>query len=175
MKRKWLRRVFLPLLLLMGVLFGINLWVPLPGNPPQRYQGVILSNDADQVLRRACFDCHSNETVYPWYTSLPGVGGVVGYHVRAGREELNFSQWEDLSSRKRGKAISESLEEIREGEMPQVGYPLLHPGAVLSGEDIALLERTAVQAYGGGVLTHAEDSEDDDDDDDERHEEKDDD
>ena len=57
-------------------------------SPAQRNSGVILSREAEEILRRACFDCHSNETRYPWYARLPVVSIVMSEHVRRGRAEF---------------------------------------------------------------------------------------
>jgi len=158
MKRKLLLGSLIALPVLVVGLYLFNAFNPLPENPPLRHSGALLSGDGDEVLRRACFDCHSNETRYPWYSWLPGIGGLIGHHVREGREELNFSLWDQMRPSKRRKAVAESLEAVREGEMPQLGYTLLNPEAKLSGQDVAVLEQSAAQAYGKGILKESRES-----------------
>ena len=120
-------------------------------NPPERFAGMIISQEADAVLRRACFDCHSNETRYPWYSYLPVASLVLAQHVREGREELNFSRWAQMAPKRRAKAIKESLEEIREGSMPSWDYLLVHPEARLTPGDQAILQQGAAKAYGAAL------------------------
>lgn len=117
-------------------------------NPP--VQGDLnASPEVASVLRRACYDCHSNETVWPWYSRLAPVSWVIAHDVNEGRAELNFSTWNQLSVDKQAKAIKESWKEIAEGEMPTWYYVILHPEARLSAKDRSLL-----QAWGGSTGGH---------------------
>ena len=83
---------------------------------------------------RACFDCHSNETHWPWYSNVAPLSWLLQRHVDEGREVLNFSEWQRTY-----KEAGESAETIDEGEMPLQTYVLLHPEARLS-----LAERKAL-------------------------------
>ena len=98
-------------------------------------------------LRRACYDCHSNETVWPWYSAVAPVSWLVAHDVREGRRELNFSSWDGYDAARRRKKLQESRDEMREGEMPPWFYVLMHPEARLSAA-----ERDAVQAWIDGEL-----------------------
>jgi hypothetical protein len=109
-------------------------------NPEPRHSGTITTAEGDEVLRRACFDCHSNETIWPVYTHWPVISLLLAIDVGDGREELNYSDWDSLSAEERLKALKHTLEEIREGEMPPATYVWLHAEARLSPEDLALLE-----------------------------------
>jgi mono/diheme cytochrome c family protein len=80
------------------------------------------------LAQRACFDCHSNETVWPWYSNIAPVSWLVYRDVEEGRSHLNFSQWEVGGSR----ALDEIGEVLQEGEMPPIQYTLMHPEARLS-------------------------------------------
>jgi hypothetical protein len=117
-------------------------------NPPERHGGVILSPAEDDLLRRACFDCHSNETRYPWYASLPVVSLLLGHNIAEARHELNFSEWDRMTPRSRREGLQDTLEELRDGEMPPFDYLWLHPDARLGPPDVALLEAAALNAYG---------------------------
>jgi hypothetical protein len=117
-------------------------------HPAERYAGVILSPAADQVLRRACFDCHSNETRYPAYSYLPVASLLLANNVREGRRELNFSEWGRLTATDKADAIEDSLEQIQKGGMPTWDYVFLHPEARLTAADRTLLEQSARQAFG---------------------------
>jgi hypothetical protein len=83
-------------------------------------------------LRAACFDCHSNESKYPWYSNVAPISWMVAKHIREGRAELNFSEWGKYGNEKRGDKLEEAIEETEEGEMPMKPYALLHGEANLS-------------------------------------------
>lgn len=92
-----------------------------------------------ELLVRACYDCHSHRTDWPWYSGVAPVSWLVARDVRAGREELNFSSWDGASDRA-ARRLRECAEELREGEMPPTPYLVLHPEARLDpGEREALL------------------------------------
>lgn len=107
-------------------------------NPPVETE-VPASEEVRLVLRRACYDCHSNETVWPWYSRIAPISWLLARDVAEGREALNFSTWNRLSHEKRVEAMHESWEEIEEGEMPPWFYLPPHPEARLSEEDRQLL------------------------------------
>ncbi len=87
------------------------------------------------ALRRACYDCHSNETTWPWYSRVAPVSWLIQRDVSQGRAALNFSAWESLPADRRATLKRECREEIVEGEMPPWAYTPLHPNAALSGPD----------------------------------------
>jgi Haem-binding domain len=109
------------------------------------------------VLRRACYDCHSNETVWPWYSRIEPVSWVIGRDVQEGRAALNFSTWNRLSTKKQAEAMHESWKEIAEGEMPTWFYLALHPEARLSTND-----RSVLRAWSGSAVGDDERESDDD-------------
>lgn len=135
-------------------------------NPEKRYQGTLLTAKSDEMLRRACFDCHSNETRYPWYYRLPFINLSMGHNIDEGREELNFSSWDQMSAKKRMKMLKESLEEMQEGEMPTFGYKLVHWGENPSEAEIRVFKEDLLalrMAAGLGGLGGDGDDDDDDD------------
>ena len=81
----------------------------------------------------ACFDCHSNETEWPWYTSMAPFSWLTQHDVEEGRAILNFSEWN------RPQETDEVTEAIREGSMPPWHYRLLHPAARLSDAELERL------------------------------------
>ncbi|MDY3547821.1 heme-binding domain-containing protein [Riemerella anatipestifer] len=86
------------------------------------------------LLRNACYDCHSNETQYPWYTNVQPVAWFVKEHINDGRKHLNFSTFATYSHEKQNRKIEESIEEIEKGGMPLKSYLLAHSEAKLSDE-----------------------------------------
>ncbi len=87
------------------------------------------------ILQNTCYDCHSNETQYPWYAYVAPVSFLVANDTREGREHLNFSAWQSLSKADKLEALDDIGEEVAEGEMPLKVYPLMHANARLSDED----------------------------------------
>jgi hypothetical protein len=83
------------------------------------------------LVQRACFDCHSNETIWPWYSNIAPVSWLVYYDVAGGRSHLNFSDW----NRGRQPSLSEIVGEISDGGMPPGQYLLMHPTAKLTAAE----------------------------------------
>lgn len=111
-------------------------------NPPVTGE-VQAPADVKAVLKRACWDCHSNETVWPWYSRVAPVSFVVRHHVEDGRKHLNFSEWSGYTPERRAKKQAEAWEEVEEGEMPMKGYVAVHAAAQLSEADRKVLEAWA--------------------------------
>lgn len=85
-------------------------------------------------LKAACYDCHSYETQYPWYTNITPVGQWVKGHIKAGRQNMNFSTWAEYPADKRAHKLEECVDEIQDGKMPPTSYGLMHSAARLSDE-----------------------------------------
>jgi cytochrome c553 len=98
-----------------------------------------LSPDArvTSVLQRSCNDCHSNETVWPWYSQIAPVSWMIAADVRDGRKQLNFSEWGKYPPGRQAELLRDICEEMRKRSMPERGYLLLHPEARLSDSDIS--------------------------------------
>jgi len=92
------------------------------------------------IFKRACYDCHSNETVWPWYSNIAPVSFLVAEDVNHGRADLNFSEWGNLSRKKEVKFREEIWEHIAKEEMPLWQYKIMHPEAKLSQEDKSLIK-----------------------------------
>jgi len=84
------------------------------------------------TLREACYDCHSNETVWPWYSRVAPVSWLVASDVREGREEVNFSEWNSYSEKRKAKKLKEMADEIRDGDMPPWYYEIMHAHASMN-------------------------------------------
>ena len=107
-----------------------------PVNPAQAVQaGAVVPPDIDAILRRSCYDCHSNETRWPWYSGVAPMAFGVVEHVTEGRSEMNFSQWGTYPAKKRTELVEKMCEEVREGKMPLKQYLWLHRDATLSEAD----------------------------------------
>lgn len=141
---RWCKRaaVLLAVFLVVGQLVR-----PARTNPPVTAE-VDAPEDIRVVLRRACYDCHSNATRWPWYAHVAPISWLVAHDVDEGRGEVNFSTWDAYPARKRAKKMKELIEVLEEDEMPPWYYVVMHPEAGLTDGDRAALERWA-RAAGG--------------------------
>ena len=96
------------------------------------------ATDLAAVLDRACRDCHSNQTVWPWYTQVAPVSWLMAYGVTKGREAVNFSEWAAYPPVRQQELLTESCRDVTEGKMPGP-YTMLHPETRLSPGEIAMI------------------------------------
>jgi hypothetical protein len=123
---------------LIAIFIAIQL-VPVDRSNPAVESDVPAPEPVRAVLRRACYDCHSNESVWPWYSRVAPVSWLIARDVHEGREALNFSRWNQLSEKKQAKMMHETWEEVSESEMPPGIYLVMHGDAHLSLDDRALI------------------------------------
>ena len=114
--------------------------------PVRRINGPVEADvkappEVESILRRACYDCHSNETVWPGYSRVAPASWLVAHDVHDGRNELNFSIWNRYDTVMRRKKLDRARDEVKSGDMPPAYYVWMHPNARLSDADKALLER----------------------------------
>ena len=138
-KKRWLLRI---VVVLFVAFVAIQFWPVARTNPPAT-KPLQASPEVLAVLKRACFDCHSNETVWPWYAYVAPVSWLVARDVDDGRHELNFSHWGDYTPNKQSSKAGESVEKAESGEMPLPNYLRLHAEARLTPADIEILKRWA--------------------------------
>jgi Haem-binding domain len=87
------------------------------------------------ILEKACNDCHSNNTIYPWYANIQPVGFWLDDHVNEGKGELNFSEFLTYSPKKAHHKMEEVVDMVKEGEMPLDSYTWIHKNAILTQEE----------------------------------------
>ncbi len=125
----------------LGLLLFVGMLQLVPtelANPPVTAE--VPAGDAVRaLLRRACYDCHSNESRWPWYAHVAPVSWLIEHDVNEAREHVNFSTWDEYTPEQRAHKLEEVWEEVQEGEMPLWFYIPLHPQARLSVEDMSLL------------------------------------
>lgn len=114
-------------------------------NPPVVAEPTWDSARTRELAVRACFDCHSNETVWPWYSNVAPVSWLVQRDVDEGREKLNFSEWTTPA-----EEAGESAETVREGEMPPRVFLITHPEARLSAAEQEELATGLARMFGEG-------------------------
>lgn len=126
--------------ILIGIQFiPANLPSTTAENPSDIMHGNLVDADVVQLLKKSCYDCHSNETKYPWYSSVAPVSWLVARDVRAGREELNFSTWSEYDQRKMLSKLDNIATEVNEGNMPMPIYTLIHGSAKLDDKQRQLI------------------------------------
>ncbi len=136
--RKWIVRALWGL---VAILVVGQLVRPSKTNPPivagNEIQGhMVVDPRVDAVFSRSCNDCHSNKTVWPWYSNVAPVSWLLWWDVRQGRRELNFSDWGTYSPKRVARKLDEICKELMESEMPPVVYTIPHPDAKLSAADV---------------------------------------
>lgn len=97
------------------------------------------NDDISTLINSSCYDCHSNNTNYPWYAEVAPISWWISGHVDHGKEELNFSEWGSYSEKKMNHKLKEIVEELEEKEMPLESYLPMHPEAKLSDQQIQQL------------------------------------
>jgi hypothetical protein len=102
---------------------------------------------ATTILEKACYDCHSNNTRYPWYANVQPVAWWLDEHVRDGKKELNFSEFAAYNQRRQYKKMEEVIDEVKEGKMPLNSYTWTHKDAKLTAE-----EKTTITNWAQSVM-----------------------
>ena len=100
-------------------------------NPPVLSE-IIADQSVKPLLRRSCYNCHSNETVWPWYSNVAPASWLVGSDVKEARLHLNFSEWGTYSAEKQHSKLTAIADEIKDGGMPLWYYSVVHPDARLT-------------------------------------------
>lgn len=96
----------------------------------------ILVNNVPETIQKklqvSCYDCHSNNTQYPWYNKIQPAAWFLEDHIKEGKVELNFNEWDSLSSRRKASKLRSIIKQIESGEMPLDSYTLIHTDAKFS-------------------------------------------
>lgn len=125
------------LIALVVLVAGIQ-FIPVEQINPPVVSDFSGPSDVGAILKRSCYDCHSNETQWPWYSHVAPVSWLVAHDVAEGREHLDFSNWEPLKDVVYIRAAIHGM--VAKGEMPPKIYLLGHPGAAISDADLAILK-----------------------------------
>jgi len=123
-------------LYVLAFLVAIQLYRPEQTNPPvDESKALAATPEVAATFKRACADCHSNNTIWPWYSKISPLSLVITHDVDEGREHLNFSKWADYNARDKGRALEHICKEVSSGDMPPSQYTLLHSDAKLSDQE----------------------------------------
>jgi len=137
------RKILVPIILILGVIQFI---------PHERETSAIDESakfttdnvEVQNILDKACMDCHSNETTYPWYANITPVNFWLEGHVKEGHEHLNFSEWNSYTLEDQKHAAKEIVEVVGKKEMPMLFYWLIHWDAKLTDAE----RKTLVDYFG---------------------------
>ncbi|MDR3680619.1 MAG: heme-binding domain-containing protein [Flavipsychrobacter sp.] len=133
------RKIAFVAALMLIAFTGLQFIRPKIKNPPVTADIQAPSN-VEAILRRACYDCHSNETNLRWYDKIQPVYWQVAAHVNEGREGLNFSDWKNMAPAEQKAKLWESINQVIAGAMPVQNYVMVHPSAKLSKDDLVILK-----------------------------------
>jgi len=140
------------ILFVAGILFIVLQFI----RPVQNKNGLVLSTDISKViiipdtvrtlLKDACFDCHSNNTDYPWYSNIQPMGWLMAYHIKEGKNQLNFSDFGNYSQRRQLSKLDGIANSLKDDIMPLKSYKIMHKSAQLSTGEKSLLINWAQQS-----------------------------
>ena len=137
-----MKKIILALIAILVIIqfFGIDKTNPAVD---KKTDFLVMKNTPENVatlIKSACYDCHSNETTYPWYTNVQPIAWFVKKHIDEGRAELNFSTFGTYDIIKQAKKLKKAAHEVQDGEMPLTSYTIIHQNAKLSAEQNKTLE-----------------------------------
>ena len=136
-------------LLVIGVALSAAQLITAPISNPPVTGDISAPPQIESTLRRACYDCHSNQTRWPWYSRVAPLSWMAAHDVALGRKEVNFSEWSSYYPATRTRKLQWIGRAIHEETMPQWWYRLMHPDARLTAADSFALERWAESQLSG--------------------------
>lgn len=136
------------MLLLLLVFIVIQFFRPAKNTSTETHAADIglkysMPVEVKDILKRSCYDCHSNNTTYPWYAEIQPVAWWLDKHIQEGKKELNFSLFTSYSLRRQYRKLEEINEEIKEDKMPLFSYTFIHHGAKLNEQQKTMLANWA--------------------------------
>ncbi|MEZ4909803.1 MAG: heme-binding domain-containing protein [Saprospiraceae bacterium] len=144
-----LKKIFL---VILGILLLLQ-FVPVDKTAPEYdsskdyFANHQVDGNVKKIVMDACYDCHSYQTKYPWYSNIAPVNFLINNHVKEGREHLNFSLWMEYPNKRKHHKLEECIEEIEKGNMPMKSFTWMHPEAKLSNEQKTILVSYFKEAF----------------------------
>ncbi len=126
------------LIVVAVIVIGIQ-FIPVDRTNPPVTQEIDAPQNVMTILKTSCYDCHSNQSSWPWYSYVAPVSFLVASDVHNGRKRVNFSEWDKYDEKKREKKMDAMLEDVEEGKMPLPKYLITHPDAELNSEKINII------------------------------------
>lgn len=137
--------IFKKILLILLILFIAIQFIQPAGNKTGQVEDANISKavsvpaNVQTILKNACYDCHSNNTTYPWYAHLQPVGWTLNSHIIKGKKELNFSEFGSYSTRRQQSKLKAIADQIKDNEMPLYSYTIMHKSARLTKEEKSII------------------------------------
>ncbi len=131
-------------LILLIAFIGIQ-FIPIERNHSEilpEADFILVNNTPENIgnlLKVSCYDCHSNNTKYPWYNKIQPIAWFLEDHIIEGKKELNFSEWDEYSNRRKNSKLKSIISQIRDDEMPLFSYTLIHGDAKFSESEKKLV------------------------------------
>jgi len=153
-------RVKIVLWVLVGLLVAAQLVRPKRTNPPVVPSRALESHvqvppQVSSIMKRSCYDCHSSETVWPWYSHVAPVSWLIADDVNQGRSHINFQDWEAQENpQEANEHLRAICKEVQDGGMPPLTYRMMHKSSRLSSEDVNLVCSWA-QSFGQSSTRNA--------------------
>lgn len=132
-----MRIVKIIVLVLLVAFVGIQ-FIPAERNQSDTVPSTdfMLVNNVPETIQKklqvSCYDCHSNNTQYPWYNKIQPAAWFLEDHIKEGKDELNFNEWDDYSDRRKNSKLKSIINQIKDDEMPLDSYTLIHTDAKFS-------------------------------------------
>jgi hypothetical protein len=153
-----MKRVLKILLRLLLIAFVLIQFIRPPKNAsaeiPARQitAGRRIPDGVLNILKKSCYDCHSNTTSYPWYWHVQPVAWYLDNHITGGKRHLNFSEFSSYLAWRQYKKLKEIEKEVHSGAMPMTSYTLIHRGTVLNAD-----QKLAIENWAAGAMKEMED------------------
>jgi hypothetical protein len=132
--------MFKKILIALVVIFVGIQFIPVERTNPPITKDVNPPENISVILKTSCYDCHSNETVWPWYSNIAPVSFLIAKDVNEGREHLNFSEWDRYDANRRSKKMDGVSELVEKGVMPLSIYTFIHSDAKMNSEKIKAIK-----------------------------------
>lgn len=146
-----MRRITIGLFVLAGILIVIQFFQPARNQNVQTENTGIekvmdVPDNIQAILKNSCYDCHSNNTRYPWYANIQPGAWWMALHIKEGKAELNFDEFGDYSKRRQNSKLKAIASSVEDETMPVPSYLLIHRKAALSKADQILIKQWSEKA-----------------------------
>jgi hypothetical protein len=143
------KRLLVVIAIVLVVVIGIQ-FIPVGRTNPPIHADLKAAAKVHAILQRSCYNCHSNETRWPWYAHVAPISWMLANDVHEARSHVNFSDWGTLDPSLQARRAAEVWDEVKSGDMPLRQYLLIHPDARLSADDKSLIREWA-ETYGAAL------------------------
>lgn len=142
MKKSIIKKIAIGVAVLLIIIqfFGVKENINPLASENSIVQHYDVPDNIQNILKTSCYDCHSNNTNYPWYSKIQPVKWWLANHVNEGKEKLNFDEFYSYSTKRKLHKLDEVIETIKDNEMPLKSYMLIHGDAKLTVNDKSELE-----------------------------------